>query len=823
MRNAFARGLRHLRADLRKYLLAMLAMAAGTAILFATLISADITRGRLSEGVGSLGGVADVGVVPGIPGELVPAAELRAIEELPGVTSAIPSYSESTVISASTGQQLSLMLTGYPARLNQGLFFQKLEGTLPASGAPEVMLPADIAQSLGVSIGDTVSVLGADGPYELTVVGIADPSELGMLAYENVFTDLSTVQDIFGDAEHFTRIDLQVDGDPSEWAISAAGSLSSGLVIQDTNAVTASFAPVLTAVNTILQVISVVALAITVLLAATAFGSVIRSRRAAYSLLRTVGASSSWIAQGILSEAVLLGCIGAIAGAGFGPLIGLGLIRVLPGEGGLPAPEALLLQGALSIAVCVLAALAGCAFALRSLYRDDALASLKNSGKGASPKARRALGIAGLAVLLASVAMLVLSDSDASYGIAFALLLLSAALLAPPCVALLAGALRAGTWTLAYASRRLHADGQMVVPAVIIAVIVAMSAALLTVANSIGGAMGRQVASQFGADVQITSEVSVTMADPGSISALPGVEVVAPIAPVNVSMGAAGTDGTAMDVAAISVDPGEYFDTADLAFSESDGDVREKMSAGAIAIPQSVADSLRVGVGDEVTILLAGERVTAPVAGVFISMATGTQIILPSTLLPEPDAAKYSMWYVSVQDGADPVAVRDRVEEAISGALPGSSVITGAEMRDRAARELATYTVAVFALVVITMVVGSVGVAGIFALSVLRRQRELATLRAIGIPATRTGRLILSEVLLVGAPATLCGIVTGISAGWALSQILSGAMGASAVYQPDPLSIAALIAITLASLTISSYWPVRRARKSAPAEALRAD
>ena len=823
MRNAFVRGLKHLHLDIRKYLLAMLAMTASTAVLFATFICAKVTNERLAEGVDSLGGIADVGLIPETPGDLIPADALTVVEKLSGIRSTIPTYSSSTVVTSDSGNRISLTLTGYPAHFNRTLLFQKLEGSLPKADSPEVMLPADIAQSLGVHVGSTVSVLGADGLHKLSVVGIIDPSELGMLAYENIFVDLITAQKIFDENNKFTRIDLQVISDPSGWTLANADKLPSGITIQDTKAVTASFGPVLRAVSMVLQIISIAALAITLLLTATAFSSVIRARRISYSLLRTIGASKSWITQGLLAEAVLLGVISGLAGVVFGPLAALGLIQIMPGRGGFPEQGTLVWQGILSIAICVVASLLGCLFSLRSLYKGSALVALGTSTQGASPKVRKILGLVGVGGVLLSIILLLVSDANICYAFAFVLLLTSAALLAPSAVALLAGTLRNSRWVLAYASRRLHSDRQMLAPAAIIAIIMAMSAALLTVANSIGESMNRQVASQFGADIQITSKVPIKTTNPGGVSALQGVEFIAPIAPLKVVIGSTSSSDTKMDVNAISIEPDSYFATADLAFIKSNANVHDQIKSGSIAIPESVAKLLNVDVGDEINISYAGRSFSAPVAGIFVSMATGTQIIIPNSLVGNSNELKYDMWYVSISNDRSPKDMRDAVEEAISLDIPGASVITGAEMRDRAISDLRTYTIAVFALVGITLFVGSIGVAGIFALSVLRRRRELATLRIVGFPANRIGILILSEVILVGLPATVSGIVIGSGAGWTLSQILSRAMGISAIYRPDLLSFFTLALLSITSLSIAGYWPVRNARTSTPNEALRAE
>ena len=78
-------------------------------------------------------------------------------------------------------------------------------------------------------------------------------------------------------------------------------------------------------------------------------------------------------------------------------------------------------------------------------------------------------------------------------------------------------------------------------------------------------------------------------------------------------------------------------------------------------------------------------------------------------------------------------------------------------------------------------------------------------------------------MLLVGFPAMLTGVLSGIGAGWVLSQMVSESMGVSASFTPSFVAVLSLTAITIASLVLASYWPVRRARHCMPSVALRAE
>ena len=820
----FVHGLRHLRADIRKYLPAFLAMAAATTLLLATTLSTGIAAERMSTGVESLGGIADVGLVPEAAGGLIAEEQVEEIARMSDVALAIPTYSESTVLRGPDGRELTPMLTGYPARHNAGLAFEGLEGDLPGRGAAELLLPRDVAEELGAGVGDPVEALGSGGVERLRTVGIVEPDELGMMAYENVFTDLGTAQRLFHHESQVTRVDVQVRSDPGQWALMAQQRLPEGVVVQETGAITASFAPVLQAVGIVLKVVSGAALAMTVLLTVVAFSSVVRARRRSYSLLRTIGAPRGWVVRGVLTEATILGVLAGLVGALIGPVLTLGLLRVLPGEGGWPSFSGVLLHALLSWAICVVAALAGCAAALGQLYARGALHGLTLAERGISRRCRALLGGGGLAAIAAAALLLRPEGTTLSFAVAFFLLLTGGALTGPLLVAGSARLLARGRWTLAYAARRLSAEGQMTAPVVIIVIMVGLSASLLVVAGSLGGAMERQIASQFGADVQVSSQVPVHEEDPGGLRDVEEVRRVTAVGTLDLEVRSERTEGSGIRTSALSIDPAGFFDTAQLAFTEtgSEDDVRRALDAGAVALPESVAGALGVGPGDSVFLRVEERSVRAPVAGVFVSLSTGTQLVVPRVVTEQlGDAPGYDAWHLAVAECSSAGDVRDRVEAAVRDALPGASVITGAEMRDRAAGEIATYTFSVLGLVCITVLVGSAGIAGILSLSVLRRSVELSTLRAIGLSAGAVGRLLLAEALILALPAILSGVLAGTAAGWALCRVLADAMGVSAVFHVDLALTCVLAGLTLGALTITGCWPAIRARRTAPAASLK--
>jgi putative ABC transport system permease protein len=157
------------------------------------------------------------------------------------------------------------------------------------------------------------------------------------------------------------------------------------------------------------------------------------------------------------------------------------------------------------------------------------------------------------------------------------------------------------------------------------------------------------------------------------------------------------------------------------------------------------------------------------VTGIFYDYATdGGKLVMDRSLyrsLWDDDTTTVIAIYLA--PGADAGAVRRQVNERM--AKVGQTVtISNAEIR----REILaifdrTFRVT-YALELIAVAIALLGIVNTLLTSVLERQRELATLRAIGASAGQIRRLVLWEGLYLGA----LGAGLGVAGGVALSLLL---------------------------------------------------
>ena len=166
--------------------------------------------------------------------------------------------------------------------------------------------------------------------------------------------------------------------------------------------------------------------------------------------------------------------------------------------------------------------------------------------------------------------------------------------------------------------------------------------------------------------------------------------------------------------------------------------------------------------------MVDGEPVEVSVVGEFTygaSMAGATIIGLDPDWLMElaaPDG-KVTSIAVRLADGADAQAVRGD----IAALLPDDvRLLTRAELIDEqneyVERILGYVETLLLVFVVLAMFVGSFIIMNTFVMSVRRRQREFALLRAIGASPTSVFATVLLQALVIG----ILGSVLGVLAAW---------------------------------------------------------
>jgi putative ABC transport system permease protein len=147
--------------------------------------------------------------------------------------------------------------------------------------------------------------------------------------------------------------------------------------------------------------------------------------------------------------------------------------------------------------------------------------------------------------------------------------------------------------------------------------------------------------------------------------------------------------------------------------------------------------------------------------------------------------------------------------------------------RDRAVSVTRAYRVNLNMLALVALFTGAFLVFSTQSLSVLRRRRSLALLRALGVTQLQLRAALLGEGLALGIIGSLIGVALGMLIATAVLKFLTADLGngqlraMGAALQAAPLQVLGFWAIGVAVAAIGAWVPARTAAHQAPARALK--
>ncbi len=158
---------------------------------------------------------------------------------------------------------------------------------------------------------------------------------------------------------------------------------------------------------------------------------------------------------------------------------------------------------------------------------------------------------------------------------------------------------------------------------------------------------------------------------------------------------------------------------------------------------------------------------------------------------------------------------------------PGVLAIAPQVERDRAVTVTRAYRVNLNMLALVALFTGAFLVFSTQSLSVLRRRRSLALLRALGATQSQLRRALLGEGLALGLVGSLIGVILGVLIAAAILKFLTADLGngqlraVGASLRAAPLQLLAFFAIGIAVAGVGAWVPARNAARQPPARALK--
>lgn len=260
-----------------------------------------------------------------------------------------------------------------------------------SGGDGEVALDAAYARTLGLAVGDEVTLRGVDGPHPFTVVG------LWVLARDEQYPanrpgegfvsrgDLQRLQPDTGAWQWSEAVRFARPADSDDAAAAALASLPRGVAVQTWSSRLSDAEDVQRTTAIVLEVYGIVLLAAVALVLASLVGTRVLERAGELGLLKAVGFTPAQVVAVVLAEHLALAAGAAVAGS----LLGVWLTPHLVADstallGAVPTPLSPARVAATVVVVMATATLAATGPALR-VARSTVARSLRTGGHDARP------------------------------------------------------------------------------------------------------------------------------------------------------------------------------------------------------------------------------------------------------------------------------------------------------------------------------------------------------------------------------------------------------------------------------------------------------
>lgn len=845
------------------------AIAIGTAFVAATLLAGNIiTRTTYAQVSATL---ADSDLVVFDDAQSLTEADVEAARGVEGVAAADAQetfYTElnhggKSIFQGVVGTASDLRLT--PLEVS--------DGEWPTTG-DEIALPEDVAERLGVGLGDAVSssrwvadteptkLEDGSETYEgqelvdrLTVVGlVADPydaySAMGGAAVVSAPTLTQWLADESGPAMGSTE------------TASAIGTIVVALddpaAVESVRVALADAVPAATAVTTtdehaeqmvagmsggqdlvfliFVLTFAAVALVVAGLVIANTFQVLVAQRSRTLALLRCVGAGTGQLYRSVLLEAAILGTLASLVGIAVGTaLVQAGLMVAPAFDLGVPLPETVDLSAPVFIAplaVGILVTLAAALAPARAASRVAPLAALRPTdapslGKGAG-RARAVLAtimtVGGFASLALGIVLGLQGRIDVGLlaavggGSVSLIGVIVGAVFWLPKVAAGIGRLvgAAGPSARLAAANTLRNPRRTAATATALLIGVTLVGMMTTGAASARTTLDNELDAQFPVDVDVAS----TTYDGDQMAAVPGavVDVVDGVGGLRstaaVTDASVATAGEEQWIPALAAAPDELRDVVN---TPEDFDA---LQPGTLLVPDGVAKNYGLEGKDEIELTGPGGTTTLDIVPVDAQYAYA--FLVPQDLAAVlPDLEPNRVW-AGIAEGEDAAATVAAVQDAVA-TTDEVVEVTGAVVQRQSYQQVIDVILGiVVGLLAVAVVIALIGVANTLSLSVIERTKENAMLRAIGLSKAQLRTMLAIEGMLIAGVGAALGVVLGVLYGWAGATTALSSMGDVPLVIPWA-DVAMVLGVALVAGLLASVVPARAAVRTHPVAALAAE
>ena len=829
--------------------LTVIGIVLGVATIFAISITSASTAKSLEDFFAQSSGQADLSITS--------AAEssagfrqrlLRQGQEFPGVERAVANTWDQSLLLGRDGD-VGLQVIGIdPETDRQVRSYEVEQGRFLSTEDRRytVMLVAPLAEKYKVEMGDEVEMVVAEGTEVFQVVGLLKDKGAGRLNLGRVaFVPLDVAQQVFERGPKVDQIDLvarpAVADDKAALKQLKEGlqaELGAAYVVDYPAAIGQSIADALSGFNAAINMFSVIALLVGVMLIYNTFAMTVVERTREIGLLRALGASKGQLLRLVLSEALFLGLGGTVLGLVGGPALAFPLMRlmsrmmggVLPLESFEVPPEGALQGLVVGLVVTFIAALLP-AWRGSRISPIEALLEARVQREGFLLRRGWIIGLGLLTVVVVDNFLSFLSGE-----LFFITLFLGATLLVPQTIMLLERVIRLGVTAIYGQPGRLgsmnlqRAKGRVSLTVGVLMVGVTMLVAIGGMNASFQAEVHDWMEAALAGDLYISSFGPLRLQLMRDLREVEGMGPMTPMRYMYVrTVGGISADGfhEKREIMLVKfIDPKTYGDVASLRFTEDEGDAEamlERFAQGdAVLVSGTVAELLKVRRGDTVRLRTNRSERDFEVAGVIQDFFQGGRAMYGSWSDMERyfGEDKATLFMARVEPGAEVGQVKQQLEEGLARSRH-LEVESGEEARAEMERATSQIFAMFGAVVWIAVIVAGLGVTNTVTMSVLERMREIGMLRSLGMFVGQVGRMVLAESLAMGVIGGIFGLLVGLPLSLMMVVGMSQGTGWNMEYVFPGGSFLSGAFIALVVSQVAALYPVWRAARMGVLEAIR--
>ena len=275
----------------------------------------------------------------------------------------------------------------------------------------------------------------------------------------------------------------------------------------------------------------------------------------------------------------------------------------------------------------------------------------------------------------------------------------------------------------------------------------------------------------------------------------------------------------------VTIDPQSYF--AMLSFAWRDGDdesAREALSRGGAAlVPADLAKRAGAGRGDPISLRTPTGSRTMIVAGTFarFGFLQDMGVIVGTADGPAFGVLGPVALRVNAAPGASATDILEDLTSIPATNFAYTNLRTVADLKEDVIGNVDRYFRLFFAVVLVALIVGLLGLANTLGMSIFERTREVGVLRATGMQRGQIGSMVVIESITLALAAFVLAIPLGMMQAQLLTngtreQLGFGGGGAQPIAWLVPVGVLAIAVAALAALL-----PARRAAGVEVVDALR--